>query len=314
MPTPSQPSATPSTPATPATTTPTASTPAKAVDPKTQVKAVAESIKTGETTTVTPRKFKVKVDNQEREVEEKELIDGYQLRQLSDKKRSEAEKTMAEYTKLFNHLKQDPIKFMRATGIDFDNLATSYLSKKAEEHMMDPKERELQQAKAEAEQYKKWVAEQKASQEKAQKDADFQAKRSEIHSEIIKAIEESKDLGLPVDEELVIHIAQKMILQDKKQQPLNAKEGLLKAHESQQKYLKAIASKMEGEALVKWLGDDVAMKIRKHDLAKLKAKRAQTAPQPGASAVKAPESKTAPAQKPYRTWSDFKRDTLDKIQ
>lgn len=308
----------------PAPSQPSASTPAtnpapaaKPADAKAQVPAVVESIKTGQPTAVKtepPKKYKVKVDNQEREVDETELISNYQLRQLSDKKRSEAEKTMAEYTKLFHHLKNDPIKFMKATGIDFDNLATSYLSKKAEEAMLDPKERELQQAKAEAAQYKKWVEEQKSSQEKAQKEQAVSAERSKIHAEIIEAIESSKDLGLPVDEELVIAIAQKMILQDKKQKPLNAKEALPKAYESQQKYLKAIASKMEGEALMKWLGEDVAMKIRKYDLGQLKAKRALTQSPQGQSAVKPQEQKTLKPKPAYRTWSQFKAETLDKIQ
>lgn len=244
----------------------------------------------------------------------KEIIEAYQLRQLSDKKRSEADKTLGEYNKLFATFQKDPIKFMQATGVDFDKMATSYIAKKAEESMMDPKDRELKAAKAEAEQYKVWVAEQKAAQESAQKQAAVAAERSKIHQEIIQAIEEAKDLGMPVDEELVIAVAQKMILQDKKQKPLDAKEALPKAYASTQKWLQGMASKMEGEALVKWLGNDVALKIRKYDLANLKAKRAQTAPQAGGSAVKPQAEKKLPAAKPYKTWSSFKSDVLDKIQ
>lgn len=302
----SQPSSTPAAPA----AQPQAGKP---VDPKTQVKAVVESIKTGEPTPATPKKFKVKIDNQEHEVDEKTLIEGYQVRQLSDKKRSEAEKQMAEYNKLFSHLKGDPIKFLKAAGIDFDNLSTSYLSKKAEDAMMDPKDRELRQAKAEAEQYKKWVEEQKAGKEKEAKDAAISQERTRINQEIIQAIEESKDLGLPVDEELIIHVAQKLMLQDKKQKPLNAKEALPKVYESQQKYLKAIAGKMEGEALIKWLGDDIAKKIRKHDLAQLKAKRLAAQPQNN-SLVKPKENLNKSEPKPYKTWSQFKRDSLDTIK
>lgn len=243
----------------------------------------------------------------------KEIIEAYQLRQLSDRKRSEADKTLSEYNKLFETYKKDPIKFMRATGVDFDNLATSYLSKKAEDAMMDPKDRELREAKAEAEQYKKWIEEQKTNKERLDKDAAIGIERQKIHSEIIQAIEEAKDLGMPIDEELVIAVAQKMILQDKKQQPLNAKEALPKAYESTQKWLQGMASKMEGEAVVKWLGDDVVKKIRKYDLNQLKSKRAATAPQSG-SLVKPKETKKVEGQKPYRTWSQFKAENLDTIK
>lgn len=243
----------------------------------------------------------------------KEIIEAYQLRQLSDRKRSEADKTLNEYNKLFETYKKDPIKFMRATGIDFDNLATSYLSKKAEDAMLSPEVREAQQLKAENEQYKKYIEEQKTNKERLDKDAAIGVERAKIHSEIIQAIEEAKDLGMPVDEELVIAVAQKMILQDKKQQPLNAKEALPKAYESTQKWLQGMASKMEGEALVKWLGKDVAMKIRKYDLTQLKSKRAQTAPQSG-SLVKPQASKKVEGQKPYKTWSQFKAESLDTLK
>lgn len=257
--------------------------------------------------------WEVQIDGKPVKKSRKEILEAYQLRQLSDKKRAEADKTLSEYNKLFEVYKKDPIKFMKATGVDFEGLATSYLAKKAEDQMMDPKDRELREAKAEAEQYKKWVEEQKGAQEKAQKDQAIAAERTKLHSEIIQAIEEAKDLGMPVDEELVIAVAQKMILQDKKQKPLDAKEALPKAYASTQKWLQGMASKMEGEALVKWLGQDVAMKIRKHDLAQLKAKRAQTAPQSGGSMVK-PQAEKKQTQKPYTTWSQFKAQKLDTIQ
>jgi hypothetical protein len=242
----------------------------------------------------------------------KEIIDAYQLRQLSDKKRSEADKTLSEYNKLFEVYKKDPIKFMRATGIDFDNLATSYLAKKAEDAMMDPKDLELRTAKAEAEQYKKWVEEQKTNMEKATKDKAISVERERIHTEIVQAIEEAKDLGMPVDEELIIAIAQKMLIQEAGKQPINAKEALPKAYASTQKWLQGMASKMEGEALVKWLGQDVALKIRKYDLGQLKSKRAASVPAPK-SAVKPPTDVKAES-KPYKTWSSFKADVLDKIK
>lgn len=252
----------------------------------------------------------VQVDGKPAKKTRKELIEAYQLRELSDKKRSEADKSLAEYNKLFQTFKNDPIKFMRATGVDFDALATRHLAAKAEEAMMDPKDRTAQQQAAELAEYKKYVAEQKAAQEKATKDAEISASRQAIHNDIIQAIEaEAANLGLPVDEELVIAVAQKMILQDMKQKPLNAKEALPKAYESQQKFIKGIASKMEGEALVKWLGDDVAKKIRKYDLQQLKAKRAPTVPQARVEA----KSSSAEPSKP-RTWSQFKEQHLDKIK
>lgn len=302
-PTPSQPSnAAPATPATPAKAPVAENKPAIPAGNAAEIKKPVVDA---------PKKYKVKVDNQEREVEERELIENYQLRQLSDKKRSEAEKKMAEFTKAWDLFKNDPIKFHKAAGSDFDALATSYLAKKAEESMQDPKERELKAAQAEAAQYKKWVEEQKTAQAKAEQDTVVSGERQRIHQEIISAIQEQKELGMPVDEELVIAIAQKMKLQDKKQQPLNAKDGVMKAYESSQKFLHGIGSKMDGEALVKWLGPDMAKKIRQYDLARLKAKRGQ--PQSGNSLVKPKDAAKEVPNKPM-TWSEFKKTKLDTIQ
>lgn len=262
---------------------------------------------------VAEESWEVEIDGRKEKKSRKELIDAYQLRQVSDKKRSEAEKVNAEYTKLFDTFKRDPIKFMNATGVNFDTLATSYLSKKAEDQMMDPKDRELREARAEAEEYKKYVAEQKAAQEKATKDAEISQSRSAIHKEIVEAIQEQAEtLGVPVDEELVIAVAQQMLLQDKAKKPLNAKEALPKAYASTQKWLQGMASKMEGDKLVAWLGNDVAMKIRKHDLAQLKAKRAGTQPQ--AQHMIKPQAAKKEEAKPYKTWSQFKKESLDTIQ
>jgi hypothetical protein len=70
---------------------------------------------------------------------------------------------------------------------------------------------------------------------------------------------------------------------------------------------------MEGEALVTWLGQDVAKKIRKYDLAQLKAKRGTVQTAPG-TAVKPAAQRQEVKPKAYKTWSDFKNKTLDNIK
>ena len=256
--------------------------------------------------------FDVQIDGRVEKKTRKEIVEAYQLRQLSDKKRSEADRVLGEFKKLQELGAKDPIKLMKAMGYDFDSIATQYLARKAEDSMKDPKVLEAEQTKAELDKYKQWVLEQQTAQKKAANDAAIAQERSRIHKEIIEAIEEKKELGLPIDENLIIAIAQDMMVQDKAKRPVNAKEALPATYARTQKWLQGLASKMEGESLVKWLGDDVAKKIRKYDLTQLKAKR--TAVQPtGNSISRKPESKEAP-KKAYKTWSEFKADTLDKIK
>lgn len=299
---------TPVTPnAAPATPAPTAPVAAKPVDPK----AAAPVATPAATPKVAEELFDVQIDGKVEKKTRKEIIEAYQLRQLSDKKRSEADRVLGEFKKLQELGAKDPIKLMKAMGYDFDSIATQYLAKKAEDSMKDPKVLEAEQTKAELDKYKAWVLEQQAAQKKAANDAAIAQERSRIHKEIIEAIEEKKELGLPIDENLIIAIAQDMMVQDKAKKPVNAKEALPATYARTQKWLQGLASKMEGEALVKWLGDDVAKKIRKYDLTQLKAKR--TAVQPtGNSISRKPEAKEAP-KRAYKTWTEFKRDTLDKI-
>jgi hypothetical protein len=302
-PTPATPSTTPVSP-TPATSNPTGNVVAKpqptgtvAADPK--------------TTPAVPETFEVKINGKVEKKTRQEIIDAYQLRQLSDQKRAEAERVLTEYKKLQQLGAQDPIKLMRAMGIDFDGVATKYLAQKAEESMKDPAVREKEKLEAENKQYKEWVENQKANMEKATREKAIQIERERIHKDIIAAIEEKKDLGMPIDENLIIQIAQDLMVFDKAKQPLSAKEALPKTYARLQAQLQGLASKMEGEALVKWLGEDVAKKIRKYDLTQLKAKR--SAPVNGAS-VKPQKNESVKPSKPYKTWSQFKAETLDKIQ
>lgn len=295
----------------PASTANSSAPAAKPADSKAQPTGAPVDPKANPPVKAAEETFDVQIDGKTEKKTRKEIIEAYQLRQLSDKKRSEADRVLNEYKQLQEVSKRDPIKFMKAMGYDFDGLATSYLAKKAEDSMKDPKVLEMEKTKTELEQYKKWVEEQKAAQESTQKKAAVEVERTKLHAEIIAAIEEKKELGLPIDEHLIIAIAQDMMVQDKAKKPLNAKEALPATYARTQKWLQGMASKMEGESLVKWLGEDVARKIRKHDLTQLKAKRQSPAsPQ---SSVKPKENKEQP-KKQYKTWSEFKRDTLDKIQ
>jgi hypothetical protein len=72
-----------------------------------------------------------------------------------------------------------------------------------------------------------------------------------------------------------------------------------------------MASKMDGEKLIAWLGADTALKIRKYDLSQLKSKRAKTAPEAKAAVKPVSAKKDAPARQ-YKTWSQWKAEQEGK--
>ena len=288
------------------------STPAKPVDGQSKSIGTAAVPET-KNAPITEETFDVLINGKPEKKTRKEIVEAYQLRQLSDKRRSEADKVLNEYKQLQELSKRDPIKFMKAMGHDFVGIATQYLARKAEDAMKDPKVLEAEQTKAELEQYKKWVAEQKTNQANLEKKAQVDQIRGQLHQEIIEAVKDaSATYGLPIDEDLIVAVAQNMMVQDKAKKPLNAKEALPAAYAKTQKWLQGMASKMEGEAIVKWLGEDVAKKIRKYDLTQLKAKRTTVQPT-GNSISRKPESKEAP-KRAYKTWSEFKAASLDNTK
>src|SRR5579872_1863920 len=132
---------TPATPVSPAVTN--AAVPAQSVDTKSQPVGAVQTPPAKGTPPV-EETFDVKINGKIEKKTRKEIIEAYQLRQLSDQKRSEAERVLAEYKKLQELGSKDPIKLMKAMGYDFDNLATQYLAKKAEDSMKDPKVLEME--------------------------------------------------------------------------------------------------------------------------------------------------------------------------
>src|ERR1700693_677068 len=101
---------------------------AKPVDPKSQP-AGTPVASTPPVPKVPEETFEVVIDGKAERKTRKEIIEAYQLRQLSDKRRSEADKILGEFKKLQELGQKDPIKLMKAMGYDFDNIATQYLAR-----------------------------------------------------------------------------------------------------------------------------------------------------------------------------------------
>lgn len=104
----------------------------------------------GQPSAPTPRKHRVKVDGQELEVPEEELLKDYELRRASymrmqqaTEKAKTAEQTEKQYKELLTQFKQDPWKLFDALQIDADTEAEKRLLKKLEREMMTPEQKAL---------------------------------------------------------------------------------------------------------------------------------------------------------------------------
>ena len=238
----------------------------------------------------------------------KELVEAYQMRQLSDKKRSEAEKLEKNWAAIEKLGKEDPIKLLKLLGHNVDDLTSSYVAKLAQDKMEEQQNPEAVKAKKvqeELDAYKAYVKQQKEEQEKAASQAEFQKEWQSINTEIIEALKEQQALGYDVDEDTVIEVAQKMYLQDLKQKPVSAKEALPAVFEKDKSRIKKITKSMNGEQLLALFGEDTYKKVLKHalQLEKIKKQPKIEPIQEGSRVV--PHSDKKDGKPVIRSWSDI---------
>jgi hypothetical protein len=95
-----------------------------------------------------PPKIKVKVDGQDLEVSQEDLVRDYQMRQASQKRFQEAAQLKQEAQQQMEALKfarENPIEFFRATGVNAKEFAEKVLLQELEESMLSPEEKELRE-------------------------------------------------------------------------------------------------------------------------------------------------------------------------
>ena len=146
---PSAPAAAPAAVEAPAIAALEAKAPAAPTDAKADPKAPAKDDKPAEA----PRKFKVKVDGQELEVSEEDLLRGYQTREAADKRfkegaqaRREAEAYRAEVNSVLELMQKDPRGFAekaKGLGINPAEFAEAILRPIVEEEIAAEEEKQM---------------------------------------------------------------------------------------------------------------------------------------------------------------------------
>jgi hypothetical protein len=253
------------------------------------------------------KKYKVKVNGEELEVTEEELIKGYQIRKAADEKFREASMLRKQAEEFISLLKKDPIKVLTHPnlGLDFKKLAEEYLYQQLEEELMDPKDRELKKYKAMIEEMER----QKQEQERAEREAMIEQLKAEYSQNYVKDITEAlQSSGLPKNEFTVKRIAYYMHEGLKRGYNLSAKQVAPLVKEDYIKEQKALYSSLDGDLLVQLLGDDLVNKIRKYDVEKLKAKKTPVTPkdQPVSRSESKPKDKK-------KTYEDYMKEVYSKL-
>jgi len=231
----------------------------------------------GDSPIVESRKFKVKVNGIDQEVDEAELLSGYQTRKASDEKFREAAMSRKQAEEFIGLLRTNPMKVLNDPnlGLNFRELAEKFLVEQMEEEMLDPRDRELRDAKrqlAEIEDAKRQAKKSEEDQANEELKAKF---TNDYTNQIVEALASS---GLPKTEHTVKRMAYYMHQGVQRGYDLTASDVASLVKEDYIQEQKSLYGSLDGDMLIQLLGADVANKIRKHDVTKFKSSKQTVTP------------------------------------
>lgn len=215
------------------------------------------------------RKFKVKIDGAELEVEEAELIRGYSHQKAANKILQQGT-TARKQAEEFISMMKDPEKFYdtaKKLGHDPRKLAEEYLAKQLEDELLDPRDRELKETKAKLKQIEEMDRTQKEQME-AQRNEVLKKKYAKDYSDqFVAALQET---NLPPTKAMVSEMAKYVSRAAKIGFKMTAVEAAQLVKEDVFQANQRLIGDADGETLIKLLGDQVANKVRKYDTDRLR--------------------------------------------
>lgn len=215
------------------------------------------------------RKYKVKVDGQEHEVDETELLRGYSHQKAANKILQEgtaARKQAEEFVAMM----RDPHKFYETAqklGHDPRKLAEEYLAKQLEVELMDPRDRELAEAKNKLKHMEDLDRAEKEKIEAHRNEVLKQKYAKDYSDQFVAALQ---DTGLPPTKHMVSDMAKYVSRAAKIGFKMTPAEAAQLVREDVQMAHQRLIGDADGDTLMKLLGDEVANKIRKYDTQRLK--------------------------------------------
>lgn len=248
------------------------------------------------------RKFKLKINGREEEVDEQTLVRKAQLASAADEKFREAAEMRKSAEQFFETLKTNPKAILMNPEfqqmIGFREIAEEYLGGELKRELMDPVQRELEDLRD----FKRKQEEALKSQEqerltKAQQQELQQLQQramQEYDTKITEALQTSSIAKTPEAVSRVVGLMEKALTNGYDLDPATA---VAMVQDQYRTDLQAMAGTLDGEQLVKFFGDDIIKKLRKYDLTRIKQ---QLEPAPVAAPAPAPAAREPkqPSQNP----------------
>lgn len=262
------------------------------------------------------RKLRLKVDQKDVEIPESEAIKLAQLG-LASQQRFQQAAQMRKEAESFISMMKDPAKLVEvlrnpAIGVDVRKFAEEYLANELKKEQLTPEQRQIQELQ---EQLAKKQDEEKKSEE-TKRQEDFTKLKAHYEQDYTQKIMGVLDTaGLPKSPKTVYRMAEYMSVALDNGVEIEPSDVVNLVRQDYMSEVNDLFGQMPGETLLQILGDGVANKIRKADLARLKAVGGapliQDAPQADV-APKAPRPEPTPASPTkYKNIHDW-RDEIAK--
>jgi len=226
----------------------------------------------------TPRKYKVKVDGLESEVDEAELINSYQKGRSADKKFQEAADLRKQLETFVENVKADPAQLLEQLGHNPKEWARNLLLAEieAEEQEKDPNLKRIAGLEKKLSELEKGEASKKQLQLEEIAKAEESALVMKIDNEIGKTLEEMGFLAGTAPAELIADIAEQMLAEYKlSKTSIDSNEALARTKQSYSRRLAAI-SKNKPDAILDLIPSEYLDKIAEAYMKKRQPKSVPT--------------------------------------
>lgn len=214
------------------------------------------------------RRLKVKVDNEEMELDEAEVVKGYQRAQAANKRFEEASKLKKQSEAFLEQLQKDPFKLLAdpRLGVNAREAAEKFILEQLENEMLSPEEVAARKEKAELEQYRKDKENLKKQQQEEKANQVKQKYVEDYTKQFQGALEK---VNIPKTPETIKRMAQYLQASIKGGYETPISDIAEMVREDYINEQKSIVSNLSGQDLISYFGEDVAKKIRQSDLGRL---------------------------------------------
>lgn len=236
---------------------------AETTDPQSETVDTAVAHDEPQQTPETPRKYKVKVDGLESEVDETELINSYQKGRSADKRFQEASDLRKQLETFVENAKADPTQLLEQLGHNPKDWARNLLIAEIEleEQEKDPNLKRIAGLEKKLNELEKGEQSKKQLELAKIAEAEETALVAKIDNEIGKTLEEMGFLAGSAPAELIADIAEQMLAEYKlSKTSIDSKEALARTKQSYSRRLSAI-SKNKPEAILDLIPSEYLDKI-----------------------------------------------------